>query len=290
MRGGSGVTLSLLPVLFLLPLLYGGGLLLAIAQSFGLLLPDGANTFTLAHYRAMLTDSELHASLLVTLLWATAATALSLILGLAVALALRPIAHRSRFLNVLLQAPIAIPHLAMAILALHLLGQSGLIARLAFAAGLISEPAGFPEFFHDRYGLGIILTYTCKEVPFVALIALAMLRRAGTDYESLAATLGASPWQRFRHVTLPLVAPPLVSATLIVFAFLFGAFEVPFLLGRTYPSMLGVLAQRRFMSNDLADRPGAVAIGVLMSVFAAIAVYFYLGQSRRLVGERPTLF
>jgi len=64
-----------------------------------------------------------------------------------------------------------------------------------------------------------------------------------------AATLGASAWQRFRYVTLPArVAPSVVSAALLVFAFIFGAFEVPYILGRPYPAMLGVVAQRRFLS------------------------------------------
>ncbi len=109
-----------------------------------------------------------------------------------------------------------------------------------------------------------------KETPFVAL--------------------GASPWQRFRHVTLPLVAPPVVSAALIVFAFIFGSFEVPFLLGRPFPAMLGVLVQRRFLGIDLNDRPDAMAAGVLMSVLSALAVLGYLRLSSRLIGERPTIF
>jgi len=286
----SGAVLSLLPVLLLLAILFGGGMGIAIMQSVGYFPPAGENSFTLAHYKELIADTELRASLVVTLLWASLASALSMILGLALALALRRIAATSRLPGLLLQAPLAIPHLAIAILALNFLGQSGLVSRIAYAAGLISEPAAFPEFFHDSYGLGIVLTYTYKETPFVALVALAMLRRIGNDYESLAATLGASPWQRFRHVTLPLVAPPLVSATLIVFAFLFGAFEVPFLLGRTYPAMLGVLAQRRFMSSNLMDRPEAIATGVLMALIAATAVYLYLRLSSRFVGERPTLF
>ena len=102
---------------------------------------------------------------------------------------------------------------------MNLIGQSGLIARLAHFAALIQTPAGFPVLINDRYGAGILIAYVLKETPFIALIALAMLRRTAEDYELVAATLGASSWQRFRYVTLPLVAPAVISASLLVFAF-----------------------------------------------------------------------
>jgi len=290
MREVRGAVLALLPVLALLAFLFGGGLGIAVAQSAGFFAPAGENAFTLRHYSALFHDPEIRASILVTFIWAGAASAISMVLGVALALVLEGTVRGSRLIGVLLQAPIAIPHLAMAILALHVVGQSGLVSRVAFAMGLIRVPAEFPEIFHDRYGAGILLTYVLKETPFVALVALAMLRRAGDEYTAVAATLGATRWQQFRYVTLPMIAPPVISATLIVFAFLFGSFEVPLLLGRTYPAMLGVLAQRRFMSDDLADRPDAIAAGVLMSVISAMAVFLYLRLSSRLVGERPTLF
>ena len=243
-----------------------------------------------AHYRSLFHDAEFQASMLFTFLMASAATAMSSCLGLSIALAFRQVSRNSRTLNALLQVPIAVPHLVMAIFVVNLFGQSGLIARAVYLAGVIQAPADFPAILHDRYGVGIALSYVLKETPFIALVALAMLRRSGTDYEHAAATLGASPWQCFRHVTLPLVAPAVVSASLIVFAFIFGAFEVPFLLGRPYPAMLGVLAQRRFLSTDLNDRPGAIAAGVLMSAVSSLVVLGYLRLSSRLLGERPTLF
>ena len=113
----------------------------------------------------------------------------------------------------------------------------------------------------------------------------------GDEYEQAALTLGASWWQRLRHVTLPLAAPAAVSASLVVFAFIFGAFEVPFILGRPYPAMLSVVAQRRYLSTDLADRPGAVAVAVVIALVTALLVWAYLRLARALVGvERPTIF
>ena len=280
----------LLPAVAILGGLFGGGLGLAVLQSLGDFAPTGEHQFTLAHYQSLLGDSEVRISIAITFLLATLATAISAAAGLGLALTFRKLARGSRTLSVFLQTPIAIPHLAIAILLVNLIGQSGLIARLAHYAALIQAPAAFPVLINDRYGAGILIAYVLKETPFIALIALAMLRRTADDYELVAATLGASSWQRFRYVTLPLVAPAVISASLLVFAFIFGAFEVPYILGRPYPAMLGVVAQRRFLSTDLADRPDAIAIAVLMTLVSAFTVLVYLHVGRRLVGERPTLF
>jgi putative spermidine/putrescine transport system permease protein len=63
---------------------------------------------------------------------------------------------------------------------------------------------------------------------------------------------------------------------LVVFAFIVSAFEVPYLIGRPYPSMLGVVAQRKFTSVDLAERPEAMAVamaGTAISLIVILAAY-----------------
>ena len=279
----------LLPAVLVLGL-FAGGIGWALIQTLGDFPAAGEHQFTLAHYQALLIDPELRVSILLTFVLATIATAISAAAGMGLALAFRNQARGSRTIGALLQIPIAVPHLALAVLLANLIGQSGWLARLTRLAGVIQVPADFPALVNDRYGFGIVIAYVLKETPFIALITLAMLRRIDSDYELAAATLGASAWQRFRYVTLPLAAPAVVSASLLVFAFIFGAYEVPFLLGRPYPAMLGVLAQRRFLSTDLADRPDAIAVAILMTLICGLLVFAYLHLGRKFVGERPTLF
>jgi len=280
----------LTPASLVLVGLFAGGVALAVIQSAGFFAPAGEHAFTLQHYAAMLLNREFQLSLMLTIAVAGIATFLSAAAGVALALSLRRIASRWPILNALVQVPIAVPHLVMAVLLINVLSQSGLVARVGYGAGFIGAPNEFPVLVNDPYAVGIIVAYVLKETPFIAVVALAMLARIGDEYEALAATLGASGWQRLRHVTFPLLAPAVVSASVIVFAFIFGAFEVPFLLGRPYPSMLGVVAQRRFTSIDLAERPDAIALSVLMSVITAALVWAYLKLMRYQIGERPTLF
>jgi len=286
-----GLALQLAPALAVIAGLFAGGLGLALVESLGYFAPAGEQSFTLAHYRALLGDAEFHASLRLTFGLAAGATAISATAGLGLALALRTAAPRSRLASALLQVPLAVPHLAMAVALINVIAPSGLIARLAFTLGVISAPADFPALVNDRYGVGIMLAYVFKETPFIALMTLALLVRVGDEYEQVARTLGASPWQRLRYVTLPLVAPAVVSAALVVFAFIFGAFEVPFILGRPYPAMLSVVAQHRYLSVNLAERPDAVAVAVVISLTTALLVWVYLRLARLLVGvERPAIF
>ena len=283
--------LALSPVMFVIVPLFLGGLLLAAVGSLGFFPAAGESAFTLRHYRALAADSEFGYSLLMSFLLATVSTLLSSAVGLWLAIALRDVALRNRTVQVILQTPIAIPHLAVAVALIHFLSPSGLISRLALATGLIPGQADFPGLVNDRFGLGIVLAYVLKESPFVAVMTLALLARTGRDFETVAQTLGASARQRLRYVTLPLVAPAAISASLIVFAFTFGAFDVPFILGRLYPAMLGVVAQRRYLSMDLADRPEAIAIAVLMTAITALLAWLYLKAAHAAVGvERPTIF
>jgi putative spermidine/putrescine transport system permease protein len=285
------VLLALSPVLLVIILLFLNGLLLAAVDSLGFFAPAGESSFTLRHYGALLQDREFGASLLISFLFASISTILSTTLGLALGIGLRPLVARGGIMPVLIQAPIAIPHLAVAVALINFISPSGLIARAAFATGWIHSPGDFPALINDRFGAGIILAYVIKESPFIAVMTLAMLARAGREHDMVAMTLGASPWQRFRHVTVPMVAPAVIPASLVVFAFTFGAFDIPFLLGRQYPAMIGVVAARRYLSADLVDRPEAIAMAVLMTIVTAVLVWIYLRTARLIAGvDSPAIF
>jgi putative spermidine/putrescine transport system permease protein len=280
--------LMLSPALAVIGVLFAGGLALAAAQSLGYFAPTGENALTLRHYVSLVDDREIYASLWLTLKLATTATAISAAAGSALALGLREVARRSRTVNLLLQIPLSVPHLAMAGALITIIAPSGLLARGAFALGFIRQPADFPALINDRYGAGIVLSYVLKETPFIALMTLALLARLGDEYEQAARVLGASAWQRFRRVTAPLVAPAVVSSSLMVFAFIFGAFEAPFILGRPFPAMLSVVAQQRYLDVNLTVRPGAIALAVVSALVTAALAWAYLRLTRALIGlERP---
>jgi putative spermidine/putrescine transport system permease protein len=282
-RGQYTTLLMLAPAMAVIILLFGGGLALALAQSVGFVGAIGRNEFTLAAYRHVLTDPAFGRSLLLTLWIAGMSTAASTFLALIAALALRRAFRGTKAATFLFQSNLPIPHLVGAVGILFLFSQSGFLARLAHLAGLIQVPADFPALVFDPYALGIIFEYVWKSSVFIGVILLAMLQTIGDEYEDMARTLGANRYQRLRYVILPLLRPGILSASILVFAFTFGAFEVPLLLGTRYPSALPVLAYRLYTDVDLNARPEAMALSVVIAAIITLLILVYMRLTRKLV-------
>ena len=280
MGGRLKIALLLSPALAVIGVLFAGGLAAAVAQSLGYMPALGETELSLDAYREVLTGEEFLSSLGLTFYVAASSTAISTVLAVLAALALRR--SSGRIPSVVFQLPITIPHLVAAVGIALVVSQTGLGARLAASLGLIGEPADFPALLYDRYSVGIILTYVWKEVPFIALVVLASLRGVTAELEDVARTLGAGAWQRFWYVVFPVIAPGVVAASLIVFAFTFGAFEVPYLLGKTYPTILPVMAYNEYRDTDLAARPVAMAINVLVTLVTAAVAAAYLRLAKDL--------
>ena len=270
--------LLLLPAFGTLGLLFFGGLGFGLLQSLGFLPLVGEVRPGLGAYLQVITRPGFAASFGFTTLVSLMSTVLTILFALFTAFSLRTMAARGRgtaSVRFLYQIPITVPHLVVAVGVLALLGQSGLFARMMYHIGLISEPAGFPALVNDRFGIGIIVVYVWKQVPFIGLIALSVLQTVGEDYEAVARTLGAGRWQTLWHVLLPTVIPAILPASIIVFAYTFGAFEVPLLLGQRFPAMLSVEAYRLYTDTDFALRPQAMALMVLITLAVLLLSLLY---------------
>lgn len=270
----------LAPALLIVSVLFMGGLALGFMQSLGYMPIIGRYTFSFDAYRAVFTRTDFYRSLLLTIWIAIASTALSTTFAIIGALTLRRATRGRRWATFIFQLNVPIPHTVGAIAILLLLSQSGFLARLAYAARLIHEPAQFPALIYDRYAIGIILEYVWKSTCFTGMIVLAALQSIGEDYEAVARNLGATAWQRFRYVILPLITPGVLSASILVFAYTFGAFEVPYLLGQRYPSALPVLAFRNYTDVDLNARPEAMAISMIIAMLITMLIFGYMRVTR----------
>jgi putative spermidine/putrescine transport system permease protein len=283
-RVGGAAILAAAPAGVIVAALLLGGILVSALEGFGLLDPIAGHHFTVKHFVLVLMTPGFAESFGLTILVSLISTALTVVLAVATAFALRRTRRFQRLVTYLYQLPLTLPHMVIAAAGIMLLSQSGLIARLATTLGVIGQPSEFPAVIYDRWGVGIILVYVWKQVPFVGLFAVTILQTVGKDYEAVARTLGARPGQAIRHVLLPLIAPGLMPASIIIFAFVFGAFEVPLLLGTRYPSMLSVLAYRLYTDSDLAMRPQSMALSLLIALFTfgLVAIYRLLARGREL--------
>lgn len=282
MKRNHNSFLSVLPITCFIVFVYGGSLFFVIAESFGGF--NGKIEQVFEPYRQLIIDREIIAAFFLTLILTTISTLISAICGTAMAVFLREALRKSVVLKTLLQIPLAIPHLAVSLILLNLFAPSGIFARVFYLFGIIKTPSEFPIIVNDAYGIGIIFAYVLKETPFIALVVLTILTRVDGEFGDAARNLGASRWQRFRFVTLPFISPAVVFSSLVVWFFVFGAFEVPFVLGRSYPTMLAVVAQRKFYETDLNERPEAYAIAVLMTIAGIIFARYYLNKTKDFAG------
>lgn len=275
------IALLLAPALSIIGILFFGGLLIGFMRSFNYMPVIGLTEPDLSAYAAVFTSREFYLSFVLTFHIAFTSTVISSILAIGAALLLRRTFVGRSLINFLFQLNLTVPHLVGAIGMLYLFSQSGTFARLATEWNMIAKPAEFPALVFDPYAIGIILQYIWKEVPFIGVIILANMQSLGEDYESVARSLGASKWQAFIHVLMPLIFPGVLSASIIVFAFTFGAYEIPAILGASYPKALPVLAYQKYSDVDLAARPEAMAMAIVIAFLSALMIYFYVRYTRR---------
>ena len=256
-------------------LIFVGGLVQAVVQSLGYLPAFGMDELTLGHYRHVLTDFRFLSSLQYTFYIALTSSILSVILGVFVAFLVYKSRRGDKLSFSLYRVPIIIPHIVVIIMVFHIYFQTGIVSRFAYNLGLIESAHDFPLLIFDRTGAGIMLVYLYKQIPFVALMVFTISRNLDRKYFQVAENLGASPFQIMTRITFPLLAPTVLSAFLITFAFGFGAFEVPYLLGSPARHTLPVLAFIDYRSPVLADRPAAMAINVIISALSLFMIWLY---------------
>lgn len=257
---------GVVPAVAVTIVLFGGALAGAVRAS---LQPDPlSGELSLAAWRSVLGDAAFHRAVGFTVSTTVAATVLAVVLALPVAAALRG----RPWARTLAALPVLLPHLLMAALAVLWLGPGGLADRLV--GGL------FLDVVRSRSGLGIVLVYVAKEVPFLALLLLAAWDDDLAGREEAAAVHGAGPVARFRHVVVPGLRGPLTVGTLVVTAFVLGSFEVPLVVGPTQPDTIATYALRVTRVADLAGRASAAA-ALLVATAGALLLAIGAGLTVR---------
>jgi sulfate transport system permease protein len=192
---------------------------------------------------------------------AAIAVPLNAIFGVVAALAL----VRGRFrgkavLDAVINLPFALSPVVIGLALLLVYGNSGWI-RLPFQV-IFAVP-------------GMVLATVFVSLPFVVREVAPVLREIGDDQERAALTLGASPWQAFRRVTLPAVRWGLAYGVVLTTARAIGEFgAVSVVSGRVsgQTETLTLLVQKRFENFDLAGAYAASALLALIALATLLAM------------------
>ena len=254
-----------------------------LIQSLGYIPAFDLYKLSFKHYANVFANKEFINSLLVSLRIAFQSGVLAAVLGTLLCAALVKLKHGHGAMLYVVRLPILVPHVVVALFTFILLAQTGTVARVLYALGLISDSSQFPLLLYTEKYYGVVLSYLWKEIPFVAYFTLALMASVSETLGEAAENLGASPLKSFFSVTLPLSFPAISKAFIIIFIFAFGGYELPLLLGATLPKALPVYAYIAYMNPDLKLRPDAMAVYGVILILAVVMAAVYSLLTNRLI-------
>ncbi|MGL5367786.1 MAG: ABC transporter permease, partial [Cetobacterium somerae] len=145
--------------------------------------------FTLDYYRDVLSSKEFYESLIYTIKINSIAALLAFILTVIVIflvfLSRRKGYFYTKFFQKVIEAPVFVPYLVSAYGILLLLMKRGVISNFLLKIGIISSMDEFPILTNDHHGIGIILTYVWKALPFMTMMSLPVVFRIDKKWDSL---------------------------------------------------------------------------------------------------------
>jgi putrescine transport system permease protein len=229
-------------------------------------------------FSLILSDPLYVRALLLSLKVAGLSTAICLLAGYPMALAIAHSPERWRsLLLMLVMLPFWTGFLMRINAWIGLLQDDGWINAIVVAAGLSPVRLLYTD---TAMYIGIVYTY----LPFLVLPLYARLSQLDARLLEAAADLGAPPWRAFLSVTLPLSLPGVWAGMLLVFIPATGEFVIPDLLGGPQAQLIGRVLWGEFFQNR--DWPTAAAVAVAMLVVLLLVPGGLLALIRRSSARR----
>ncbi len=149
-----------------------------------------------------------------------------------------------------------------------LLADNGVFNNLALWLGVVSEPL---KMMNTPFSLVLGMVYTY--VPFMILPLYANLVKMDLSLLEAAQDLGATPWQAFWRITVPLSQSGIIAGSMLVFIPCVGEFVIPELLGGPQTLMIGRVLWDEFFSNN--DWPMAASVAVVMVLLIIVPLALF---------------
>lgn len=225
--------------------------------------------FTLEHYTYFLTDELQQGNIIYTLKIVLWTVLLTLIFSYLLALYLRFSNSRlSKWTGMLTLLPRFIPGLVAVYSVILVIRDSGVINRLGL---LLGQEWQLGWMFNEK---GIILMNIWFNIPFSTLIIFASLSGIQQSIIESAKDVGASKWQIFQSMILPLSYKDALVAMTFTFMGNVGSFTTPFLMGGNSPKMLGIALYDQF--NSYMNYERAAALSVIMFLICSFSAVLYI--------------
>lgn len=158
------------------------------------------------------------------------------------------------------------------------LGTTGLVTQfLNDALGLDLYGGGFSLF--TFWGLAIIYLYF--QIPLMILVIAPAIDGLRREWREAASNLGASPFQYWRYVGLPILGPSLLGAMVLLFANAFASYATPYALTSGQVNIVPVLIGQTFQGDVFSNPHQGQALALGMVVIIAFSTMVYTLLQRR---------
>jgi spermidine/putrescine transport system permease protein len=266
------------PALTAVALLLFVPLLFIVVYSFWLRTATGADVagFHLDNWEEALTDRFYRDILLNTLKIAGITTVVCAVMGYPAAYFIARAKANKAILLLLLMLPFWISYIIRTMSWINILGVSGAFNSALMAMGVISEPI---QMLYNE--TTVILGLVHFLLPFMVLNVFVSLDGIDVTLEDAACSLGATRWQSFIEVTLPLSLPGLAAGGLLCFVLAAGTYITPLVLGGPTDAMFANLVFEAIITQ--LDWPLGSALSLmLLGVLGALVLIYnhYLGMSQ----------
>ena len=238
----------------------------------------------LENYQFLLGDSVTQLVLFNTLFYTFVASVLKFVLGLWLAILLNEKLPFKTFFRTIILLPYIVPTALSAIAFWWIYdAQFSVVSWVLMKAGLIDR---YIDFLGNPWNarLSTITANVWRGVPFVAITLLAGLQTISPSLYEAAAIDGASGWQRFRFITLPLLTPIIAVVMTFSVLFTFTDFQLIYVLTRGGPlnatHLMATLSFQRAISGGALGEGAAIAIAMVPFLLASI-LFSYFGLQRR---------
>lgn len=238
----------------------------------------------LAQDWAFTSSLSFYFTLLVTVAWTAINLFFHVSIGLALAMLLRePWLKLRGFYRVLLILPWAVPNYITALIWKGMFHrQFGAINALLEAVGI--EPVSWFSQFSTAFAANVV-TNTWLGFPFMMVVTLGALQSIPRDLEDAASVDGASGWQRFWHITFPLLKPALLPAVVLGSVWTFNMFNIIYLVSGGEPdSATDILISDAYRwAFDRGNRYGYASAYAVLIFFI---LYGYSKIGNRIAGQK----
>jgi putative spermidine/putrescine transport system permease protein len=229
----------------------------------------------LANYRAFFTDSAMWSTIIVTLKLAVPATLINVGLSVPVAFSLRRKSPYQKLVTTLLVIPVTLGTVLIADGMLTYFAPNGWFPQAVRALHLYGDEV---RLTHNYWG--VLISLIVSGFPFAFLLTLSYVTGIDPTLARAASTLGASPWQQFKQIYLPLLVPGLTMAACLSFVQAFSVFPSAVLLGAPAgPTRVMSIAASE-AAFETYDYSLASTIAIVMGFVQLIVVAGMLGARR----------